>query len=124
MVVLPEHLHCLWRLPPGDADFSTRWKKIKAAFSRAQPKTELRSASRAAKGERGIWQRRFWEHAVRDEADWRRHVDYIHFNPVKHGHVPRVADWPYSTFHDYVRRGLYPVDWGGGVPEDGDRFGE
>lgn len=87
IVVLPEHLHCIWTLPPGDADYPTRWKKIKAIFSRSLPWGEPRSASRTAKGERGIWQRRFWEHTLRDETDFRRHVDYIHYNPVKHGHA-------------------------------------
>lgn len=115
IVVLPEHLHCMWTLPENDHDYATRWKKLKATFSKELPKTEKRSASRQAKGERGIWQRRYWEHTIRDEDDWRRHMDYIHFNPVKHGHVSRVADWPYSTFHAYVERGFYPPDWGGSI---------
>jgi putative transposase len=113
MVVLPEHLHCVWTLPAGDSDYPTRWKKIKALFSRGLPKGERRSTSRIAKGERGIWQRRYWEHTLRNEDDLRRHVDYIHFNPVKHGHVHHVKEWPYSTFHRYVRQGLYPDDWAG-----------
>lgn len=113
MSVMPEHLHCVWTLPAGDANYPTRWKKIKATFSRALPKGEGRSASRIAKGERGIWQRRYWEHSLRDENDLCRHIDYIHYNPVKHGHVINVADWPYSTFHNYVLRGKYPIDWAG-----------
>jgi len=117
LIVLPDHLHCIWTLPPGDTDYPTRWKKLKAAFSRNLPKTESRSASRVAKGERGIWQRRYWEHTLRDEHDWRRHVDYIHYNPVKHGLVKQVAEWPYSTFHRYVREGIYPADWGGVTQE-------
>jgi len=111
MVILPDHLHCIWTLPPGDADFSSRWHAIKSAFSRAVPRGERLSACRVAKGERGIWQRRFWEHTIRDETDFERHVDYIHYNPVKHGHVCKAADWPYSTFAEYVRRGVYPHDW-------------
>jgi len=91
MVVLPDHLHCLWTLPEGDADFSRRWRAIKSAFSRAIPAGEHLSPRRLAKGERGVWQRRFWEHVIRDERDFERHADYIHFNPVKHGHVRRVV---------------------------------
>jgi len=111
IVVLPDHLHCIWTLPPDDADFSTRWRLIKTAFARRVPATERLSARRAAIGERGVWQRRFWEHAIRDAVDYERHVDYIHFNPVKHGHVRRAVDWPHSSFHRYVRAGLLPADW-------------
>jgi putative transposase len=113
MVVLPDHLHAIWTLPQGDHDFSLRWRQIKAAFSVALDKEERISRSRARKQERGIWQRRFWEHAIRDEPDFKRHVDYIHHNPVKHGYVPRVMDWPYSSFHRYVRQGILPSDWAG-----------
>jgi putative transposase len=116
-VVLPDHLHCVWTLPPDDADFSTRWRLIKSGFARALPATERLSAVRRNRGERGIWQRRFWEHAIRDDADFAAHVDYAHSNPVKHGHVKRVSDWPYSTFRDCVKRGVYPPDWTG---DDGD----
>lgn len=115
IVVLPDHLHCLWTLPSGDADFSMRWHAIKATFSRAIPRGERLSTRRVAKGERGIWQRRFWEHAIRDERDFERHADYIHYNPVKHGYVQRAADWPHSTFRRFVRRGVYAMDWGAGV---------
>ncbi len=114
-VVLPEHLHCVMTLPPGDSDFSRRWRLIKGGFSRALPGTERRSTVRQAAGERGIWQRHYWEHLIRDEADYRRHVDYVHVNPLKHGYVRRVRDWPYSTFHRYVEAGIYPVDWCGDV---------
>jgi putative transposase len=124
MVVLPDHLHAVWMLPPGDADYASRWKRIKALFSRGIPRTEQRSASRIAKGERGVWQRRYWEHTLRDEADLARHVDYIYFNPIKHAHVKRVSDWPHSTFHRDVRRGLYPADWAGSDVEDQGNFGE
>ena len=112
-VVLPDHLHSIWTLPPGDADFSTRWRLIKSGFSRALPKTERRSDVRKAAGERGIWQRHYWEHLIRDEADYQRHVDYVHVNPLKHGLVKRVSDWPYSTFRRYVAQGVYPADWCG-----------
>jgi putative transposase len=112
-VVLPEHLHCVLTLPPGDSDFSLRWRLIKTGFSKALPKTERLSSVRKAAGERGIWQRHFWEHLIRDDIDYARHVDYVHVNPLKHGHVNRVRDWPYSTFHHYVERGVYPLDWCG-----------
>ena len=109
-VVLPEHLHCVWTLPPGDSDFSTRWRLIKSGFSRALPQTEYRCKVRRATGERGIWQRHYWEHVIRNDADYQRHVDYVHRNPVKHGWVQRVSDWPYSTFHRYVETGVYPLN--------------
>ena len=112
-VVLPEHMHCVFTLPEGDSDFSLRWRLIKSGFSRALPKTENLSAVRKAAGERGIWQRHYWEHLIRDEWDLQRHVDYVHVNPLKHGLVKRVADWPYSTFHRDVERGIYPKDWCG-----------
>jgi putative transposase len=83
-----------------------------------------RSLSKIARRERGIWQRRYWEHAIRDDADLERHVDYIHFNPVKHGHVSRVCDWPHSSFHRYVARGVLPLDWGGRVRDTTGAFGE
>lgn len=118
IVILPDHLHAIWTLPEGDDDFSLRWRQIKAAFSRAVAKGEVLSPSRKAKAERGIWQRRFWEHAIRDDADYGAHVDYIHYNPVKHGHAERVADWPYSSFQRFVSRGVYPADWAGGnIPQ-------
>jgi putative transposase len=112
VVILPDHLHCIWTLPPGDTNFSIRWHAIKSAFSRAIPQGERLSARRVSKGERGIWQRRFWEHAIRDEDDFARHVDYIHYNPVKHRHAARAADWPHSSFRHYVEQGAYAPDWG------------
>ena len=112
IVVLPEHLHCIWTLPAGDADFKTRWALIKAGFSRALPKRERQSASRIKRGERGIWQRRYWEHLIRDDEDYQRLFDYIHWNPVKHGWVSQVKDWPYSSFHASVRRNIYDKNWG------------
>ena len=113
IVILPEHLHAIWTLPPDDSDFALRWRLIKTMFSRDLPFSERRSASRQAKGERGIWQRRYWEHLIRDETDFSRYVDYIHINPVKHGLVKQVADWPYSSFHRYVKTGVLPIDWAG-----------
>ncbi len=124
MVVLPDHLHAIWTLPEGDADFATRWRLIKSAFSRALPGGEAISRSRASRGERGVWQRRYWEHTLRDETDFARHVDYIHFNPVKHGHVRRVSDWPHSSFHRMARCGVYPDDWAGDVDFEDVKFGE
>ena len=111
VVILPDHIHCIWTLPPNDADFSTRWNLLKGHFSRAIAKGEPISPSRIQRRERGIWQRRFWEHLLRDQDDWNRHVDYIHWNPVKHGWVERVADWPYSSFHQLVEQGVYQQDW-------------
>lgn len=107
IVIVPEHLHAVWTLPDGEHDFSLRWRQIKSAFSRQISKSRLR------KHERGIWQRRFWEHAIRDDDDFRRHVDYIHFNPVKHGYVRNVADWRHSSFHRYVRLEILPENWAG-----------
>jgi putative transposase len=124
IVVLPDHLHSIWSLPDADADYATRWRLIKATFSRALPAGERISPSRLRKGERGIWQRRYWEHTLRDERDYERHVDYIHFNPVKHGWVTRVRDWRYSSFHRMVRLGVYSLDWGGDVATDATAFGE
>jgi putative transposase len=123
-VILPDHLHAVWTLPEGDADYALRWRLIKSTFSRALPQSESVSKSRSGKSERGIWQRRYWEHTLRDETDFAKHVDYIHFNPVKHGHVNRVADWPYSSFHRFVRQGIYPADWARDAKRDGSRFGE
>ncbi|WP_457978533.1 transposase [Ectopseudomonas composti] len=121
--VLPDHLHAVWELPEDDPDYSQRWSLIKSQFSRALPAMASASTSKLRKREKGIWQRRFWEHRIRDENDLARHVDYIHFNPVKHGLVSQVGDWPYSSFHRYVARGLLPADWGG--RDDGcGEFGE
>ena len=113
IVILPDHLHTICTLPPGDADFPLRWRLIKTNYSRALPKFENLSSSRRRKGERGIWQRRYWEHRIRDDRDFARHVDYIHYNPLKHGYVQQVRDWPWSSFHRFVRTELLPEDWGG-----------
>lgn len=114
-VVLPEHMHCVWTLPPGDADYPLRWRLIKTFFCRGLPSDEYRSLTRLRRGERGIWQRRYWEHQLRDDEDFRRHIDYVYINPCKHGLVGRVADWPHSSFHRDVVMGLYPVDWAGDI---------
>ena len=111
--VLPNHIHAIWTLPPDDADYSLRWRLIKTKFSAHFPHAENLSASKQRRHERGIWQRRFYEHTVRDETDLQRCADYIHFNPVKHGLCGNVRDWPFSSFHRYVRDGWLPLDWGG-----------
>ena len=100
IVILPDHVHCIWTLPEDDADFMTRWRLIKTWFSKH---SDLKP----------IWQQRYWEHVLRDERDFANHVDYIHYNPVKHGLVGKVIDWPYSSFHPYVRQGWCAADWGG-----------
>lgn len=105
-VVLPDHLHCVIELPPDESDFATRWRLIKAGFSKTLPKTEYRSQVRTQRGERGIWQRRYWEHQIRDDADYQAHMDYVHINPVKHDLAKQVSDWPYSTFHHLVEQGI------------------
>ena len=112
-VVLPDHLHCVMQLPRNDDDFSVRWRLIKSEFSKSLPPIERRSKVRLKRGQRGIWQRRFWEHLVRDEQDYVAHLDYVHINPLKHGLVKHVSDWPYSTFHRLVGMGVYPRDWAG-----------
>ena len=117
-VVLPDHLHCVIELPVGDSDFALRWRLIKSHFSKSFPKTELLSATRARRGERGIWQRRFWEHLIRDAKDFSAHMDYVHINPLKHGLVTSVAKWPCSTFHRLVEQGVYPANWAGGDEDD------
>ncbi len=114
-VVLPDHLHCVWTLPEGDQDNSNRWRVIKQTFSKALPISERRSAVRISRGERGIWQRRFWEHLIVDDADYVAHVDYCHINPLKHGLVEKVAEWPFSTFHRYVASGIYPINWASSI---------
>jgi len=116
-VLLPDHLHCIWTLPPDDADFSKRWAMIKRFVTKrccpALAGDARLSASKLRRNESAIWQRRFWEHLIRDETDYMRHMDYLHYNPVKHGLANAVKNWPYSTFHRYVNEGVYPDDWGG-----------
>ncbi len=110
-VVLPEHLHCIIELPAGDANYAKRWWLIKSTFSRSIPTSEHRSATQLARHERGIWQRRYWEHVIRNDEDYFAHMDYVHFNPVKHGYVENVADWPYSTYHRLASTSFYPPSW-------------
>jgi putative transposase len=121
--ILPDHLHAVWSLPLDDADFAGRWSRIKSGFSRGL-EAATRSPSKVVKRENGLWQRRYWEHVIRDDDDLARHVDYLHYNPVKHGLVSRVCDWPYSSFHSYVARGILSADWGANVHDGAGAFGE
>ena len=121
MVVLPEHLHAIWVLSTLDDDYPSRMRLFKSRFTRSIVKAGL-AVRRNAKGECDLWQRRYWEHTIRDDADYQKHVDYIHWNPVKHGYVDRVIDWPHSTFHRFVAEGVYSSDWGGGTTDGA--FGE
>jgi putative transposase len=118
-VLLPDHLHCIWTLPEHDHDFSIRWNLIKSTFSKsAKPNyhnPQWMNSSKQKHRETTIWQRRFWEHLIQNDDDFTKHFDYIHYNPVKHGYVQRVCDWHYSTFHRYVKTGIYPQDWGSDV---------
>ncbi len=115
-VILPDHLHAIWTLPDGDYDYSMRWRLIKSYFShRVQNLTGTLTVSRAGKQEKTVWQRRFWEHCIRDEKDFENHLHYIHYNPVKHGFVGSPSEWPYSSFKRWVRNGVYTADWGSGV---------
>ena len=107
MVVLPDHLHCIWTLPPHDMDYSLRWRLLKSSFSRQFGK---RYGAAQAK----IWQQRYWEHLIRDALDLSRHIDYIHYNPVKHGYVSTPVEWPYSSLHKYIHEGIFSSDWGAG----------
>lgn len=122
-VLLPDHLHCIWTLPENDSDFSMRWRQIKSYFSRKCHDECKGGQSDASlnKGKQAIWQHRFWEHQIRDETDFVRHVEYIHFNPVKHGLVNSPTAWPHSTFHRFVQQGIYPCDWGGDKEIDFDK---
>ena len=121
-VILPDHLHMIWTLPEGDADFSVRWGAIKSRFTRAVKRRvgfnpTLRTASKVAKGDAGLWQRRFWEHMIRDETDLERHLRYCWANPVRHGLVARPADWPHSSIHRDIRLGRVEPEWSAEVPD-------
>ena len=115
-VLLPDHLHCIWTMPDGDMDFSKRWRLIKSYFTKSclPEYRNIANDARIKKKEQAVWQRRFWEHFIRDDDDYLRHVEYIHYNPVKHGHAKAPRDWEYSSFHKYVRQGKYDPDWGAG----------
>ena len=119
-VLLPNHLHTLWKLPQNDSDFSTRWRLVKDKFTqlyRQNNRSDVNlSDSRLKKGEKTFWQRRFWEHWIRNENDFKNHIDYIHYNPVKHGYVGKVKNWQWSTFHRYVKLGWYDEEWGSTEP--------
>jgi REP-associated tyrosine transposase len=123
-VVLPDHMHCLWTLPEGDSDFPGRWRAIKKGFSKSIRIGAPRSPVMTSRGERGIWQRRYWEHTIRDDRDFAAHMDYTHFNPVKHGLVEHPEEWLYSSFRRSVAGGLYPAGWmgsSGEPPKTGER---
>ena len=123
-VVLPDHLHVIWQLPKSDDDYPGRWKAIKSHFTRNITKIDA-SIVKNSRGEYALWQKRYWEHTIRNQQDLNTHINYIHFNPVKHGYVNHVNEWPYSTFHQYVKKGILPRDWGSDVPDfDGMKFGE
>ncbi|PKO08177.1 MAG: transposase [Chloroflexi bacterium HGW-Chloroflexi-2] len=116
--LLPDHLHCIWQLPEDDANYSVRWKEIKRLFTK-QYLIEIgpgqqRNKSRQKRQEAAIWQRRFWEHAIKNDGDFERHLDYIHYNPIKHGYVEKASDWQWSSFHKFVHQGIYDNDWVGG----------
>ena len=115
LVVLPDHLHSIWTLPDGDVDYPTRWRLIKSYFTRviASSLSMRQTESMAKKGEQPVFQRRYWEHTIRDEKDYKNHLDYIHFNPVRHGYSKEPSEWAASSFHQYLENGYYPHDWGG-----------
>ena len=118
IVILPDHLHTIWTLPENDTGYSGRWSRIKRYFSiGCIGDSAMQSVSRHNKREKPVWQRRFWEHTIRDGNDWQRHMNYIHYNPVKHGHASSPEEWPYSSFRRCVRKGWYSPDWGATEPE-------
>jgi len=123
-VLLPDHLHCIWTLPEADDQYGMRWSMIKRHVTQTTSFHGSTTPSRKTRREGGLWQRRFWEHVIRDEEDFERHADYIHWNPIKHGLAKTVAEWPYSTFHHYVRQGVYAPDWGGFTERSNESFGE
>jgi len=121
-VLLPDHLHCIWTLPENDTDYSLRWAKIKRFVTKQCGtllyREDLMKQSKKRRNESTIWQRRFWEHLIRDDQDMKNHMDYIHYNPVKHNMVKRVNEWPYSTFHRHCHNGIYSENWGTGYIDD------
>ncbi len=123
VAVLPDHLHIIMTLPEGDADYPNRWRVIKRRFTDGVRKSKAQAAWHQNESSL-IWQTRYWEHTIRDENDFEQHVNYIHFNPVRHSLVDRACDWPYSSFHRYVRLGLLPQDWAGDFSQDSAGFGE
>ena len=123
IVILPEHLHCLWQLPEDDINYAGRWRAIKSRFTRSLLKSGV-SLHKNNRGEYKLWQARYWEHTIRNESDLLQHIDYIHYNPVKHGWVESVADWPYSSFHDFVKKGKIERNWGESYIEKINKYGE
>ena len=115
IVLLPDHLHAIWSLPLGDSNYPARWAWIKKEFTKSwldlRGKSLPVSPAREAENRRGVWQPRFWEHTIEDEDDFENHFDYIHYNPVKHGYVQCPRDWRWSSFHRWVKAGIYPADW-------------
>ncbi|HBN76191.1 MAG TPA: transposase [Planctomycetaceae bacterium] len=126
IVLLPDHIHTIWTLPIIDSDYSTRIRLVKSKFTKlwlsSHGQEGITSTSRESKNEKAIWQRRFYEHTCRDELDMKRCVDYLHVNPVKHRLVEKVKEWPWSTFHRYVKLGEYSMDWGNSSHWYGDEF--
>lgn len=114
IVIMPDHIHAIWTMPTEDADYSMRWRNIKREFTKNIPESQRpkTNSSRQHKSEQAIWQRRFWEHRIRNEQDFAQHVNYVHYNPVKHGYVNRPVDWPHSSIHRYIRQGVLPINWG------------
>ena len=125
IVVLPDHIHCIWTLPEGDQDYSTRWRLIKTGFTKQCDTSIIQSPNhtRTRKKQQAIWQHRFWEHMIRNEQDYQHHVEYIHYNPVKHGLVKQASDWPYSSLHQYINDGIVPRNWGVSYIESPDNIG-
>lgn len=127
-ILLPDHLHTIWTLPPNDANFALRWQQIKRYVSnqcgRRLHEDALMNASKHKHRESTLWQRRYWEHQIRDELDYQRHMDYLHYNPVKHGLCERAADWPYSSFQRYFKNGIYDENWAAIDKPNHDNFGE
>ncbi len=126
IVILPDHIHALWTMPTEDDDYPSRVRLFKSHFTRQLPVVmkQTDNKNRQTHKQTGIWQLRYWEHTIRDEYDFINHANYIHYNPIKHGYVKNVADWKYSTFHRYVKKGLYEKDWGSGIEEIVGEFGE
>lgn len=117
IVVLPDHLHAIWTLPAEEGNYAIRWQQIKREFSKGLPPASERTIRKIRKREKGIWQRRYWEHRIHDEDDLSRHIHCLHYNRVKHGLVRQVQNWPYSSFHRYVEQGVWPKDWAGTLEE-------
>jgi putative transposase len=111
IVILPEHLHTVWKLPHNDSNYAGRWRLIKSYFSQALIKQNI-TLLKNSRGEYNLWQKRYWEHTIKDEKDLETHIDYIHYNPVKHNLVKQPGDWPYSSFHLYIKKNLLSPNWG------------